>query len=131
VQGLWGLHGAWQQEAGSAAIIGHLLSQHAIHHPIHPPPIPSPTKPGIDDPYEPPLNPEIVVDCFDSGGFGAVSLLPCRALLPLSRFRSKAPVLPTCYAAHRPPVTAAGRQRSPLEMAEQILDVLEEMGYLR
>jgi hypothetical protein len=40
-------------------------------------------------------------------------------------------LLPTRSAAHLPLVTAAGRQRSPLEMAEQILDVLEEMGYLR
>jgi hypothetical protein len=52
-------------------------------------------------------------------------------LASLSRLCSKTPLLPTRSAAHLPLVTAAGRQRSPLEMAEQILDVLEEMGYLR
>ncbi|EFN51375.1 hypothetical protein CHLNCDRAFT_141154 [Chlorella variabilis] len=46
---------------------------------------------GIDDPYEAPLEPEIVVDCFD----------------------------------------ADGQQRSPRDMAEQILEVLDGMGYLR
>jgi hypothetical protein len=62
----------------STAIITH-LSQHAMHLLIHPVP---PSTPGIDDPYEPPLNPEIVVDCFDSGGCRAVSLPPCCGWLP-------------------------------------------------
>ncbi|EFN51374.1 hypothetical protein CHLNCDRAFT_55206 [Chlorella variabilis] len=46
---------------------------------------------GIDDPYEAPLEPEIVVDCFD----------------------------------------ADGQQRTPRDMAEQILKTLQEQGYLR
>jgi hypothetical protein len=51
----------------STAIITY-LSQHAMHLLIHPVP---PSNPGIDDPYEPPLNPEIVVDLCDEGEHNA------------------------------------------------------------
>lgn len=82
---------------------------------------------GIDDPYEAPLEPEIVVDCFDAGGAPPWGARPAQAMHAVA-----SPCVATgnrqpCH----PPCAADGQQRTPRDMAEQILKTLQEQGYLR
>lgn len=94
---------------------------------------------GIDDPYEAPQAPEITVQCFDEGallhaagctrladgggGAAAAALATRPACTPTSRL--------TLIVLCLPRLRAEGNQRSPRDMAQQILDCLNDMGYLR